>query len=89
MLKSDENIWMEKAMKLIIKGNLENNDWVSWAAFFASQQTTNCITRMVSHVMPILLQKVSDPATVAHVLKIACGVTQYLNPGHVIMVETS
>ena len=43
---------------------------------------------MVSHVMPILLQKASDPSTMAHVLKIACGLTQYLNPGQFAMVET-
>ena len=46
------------------------------------------MSRIVSHVMPLLLQKASDPSTVAHVLKIACKLIQYLNPGQVVMVET-
>ena len=38
--------------------------------------------------MPLLLQKSSDPSTILHVLKIACKLTQYLNPGQIPVVET-
>ena len=85
---SEERCWMKESIKMIRKPDLNSEDWVSWASFFASRQTKMFASRMLSHVMPILLQKASDPSTVAHVLKIACGLTQYLNPGQIAMVET-
>ena len=68
---------------------LDKNDWISFAAYNANLQTKQIfVSRLVSHVMPLLLQKASEPSTVSHVLKIACQLTKYLNPGQVAVVET-
>ena len=87
-LISEEYAWLKDSLRLILNESLEKSDWHSWAAYHASHNITNFVTRMISHVMPILLQKSSDPATIAHVLRIACGLIKHLNPGQIVMVET-
>ena len=87
-LISEEYAWLKNSLQLLLNESLEKSDWLSWAAFHASHNITNFVTRMISHVMPILLQKSSDPATIAHVLRIACGLIKHLNPGQIVMVET-
>ena len=86
----NESLWLEHASALLTKNALEKNDWVSWAAYHASVQadTSRMVTQLCSHVMPILLEKASDPSTVAHVFRIACQLTNYLNPGQIVVVET-
>ena len=86
----NETMWLEHASGLLMKNALERNDWVSWAAYHASVQPDShrMATQLTSHVMPILLQKASDPCTIAHVFRIACRLTEYLNPGQMVMVET-
>ena len=82
-------LWLEHASQLVQKAQLDKKDWVSFSAFNASLQTKQIfVSRIISNVMPLLLQKSSDPSTIAHVLKIACRLVNYLNPGQVAVVET-
>ena len=87
---SNEVSWLDHASELLLKNALDRNEWISWAAYHASVQPdiSRMVTQLTSHVMPLLLQKSSDPNTIAHVFRIACQLTNYLNPGQMVMVET-
>ena len=87
-LLESQKQWLRDTKLLILKDKLEDNDYVSWGAYFASQAESPSTPNMISNSLPIHLEKASDPAMIAKVMLLAKAVTEALNPGQCPWLET-
>ena len=81
LARDEENKWTNHATKLLIKENLEKEDYISWAGFHASMQLQPTDPAALSVLLPLFYKKAATFAMVKHGLDIQKQITSYLNPG--------
>ena len=72
--------WLDHVSQRL-KDTLGKEEWISWAAYYATQSNhlPQSLTR--SHVLPLLMDTANSPMTIMHCMKIIKRTTEYLNPG--------
>jgi len=76
----DEYKWLKHGYELCKQRTINNNDWVSWAAYHANnisvlpEVTSSCM-------LPVFREISSSASMVNHAMDIAKASTDYLNPG--------
>ena len=63
-LIADEYIWLDNVKSLLDKGSLEVEDFISWAAYNASQLGPPNVLPMKSTMLPLFRQTSSNPMMV-------------------------
>jgi hypothetical protein len=72
--------WLEHAHRLHQEDRLSTNDWISWAAYYASQ-SVETVPVTPSFMLPLFRESATSPMMVYHAMGIAKAVTTHLNPG--------
>ncbi len=73
--------WLTHAHQLLQKETLDQNDWISWAAYNAVKygQQPRPITPSV--MLPLFRESAHSPLMVYHGMNVICAVTNHINPG--------
>ena len=67
----------------------ENIDIITWAGHFASQQQLNSILPPAEIGMcPLFPDKITNPALLAHLIRLCQKGTEFLNPGQTPVLES-
>lgn len=86
-LIEDSYQWLEHVKSLLEKETLDTDDWISWAAYYASTLPHPCNPPAQSHMLPLFTESPTSSTMVWHGMKIIQQITSYLNPGQIpIMV---
>ena len=70
-------------MNALKKGNLAEDEWVSWSAYHASIQTTEIPPAAINALLPLFLENAHSVAMIEHSMDIVKTSVQYLNPGEI------
>ena len=77
--------WLKRARGIFLQEQPSSNDWISWAAYYASQ--TAVIPPVTpSFMLPLFRESASSPMMVYHAMGIAKAVTNHLNPGQIPVI---
>jgi len=81
----DSYQWLEQAHELYQKDCFSSNDWMSWAAYFASR-TVTVPPVTPSFMLPLFRESATSPMMVYHAMEIAKAVTNHLNLGQIPVI---
>lgn len=81
--KSKEIAWLQHAVRLLNKYQLECSDAVTWAAYHASLVDVDTIKPALSQLMPVFYEKAATSAMVKHGMTVQQKAIQFLNPGQI------
>ncbi|KAJ7384068.1 hypothetical protein OS493_024082 [Desmophyllum pertusum] len=73
--------WLNKVKSLCGKDELNNEDFISWAAFYASLQPSPVHQVDIVALLPLFLENAHSVAMVRHGMDVVNDVVQHLNPG--------
>ena len=73
-------------MKLKDKGNMTSSDYISWAAFHASQQMPSQHQKAIISHLPMFLENTNSVAMIRHSLKVIKLATEHVNPGQMPVI---
>ena len=78
---SKELDWLNQVKSLCGKEKLENEEFMSWAAFHASLQSSPVQQLDIVALLPLFLENAHSVAMVRHGMNVVNDVVQHLNPG--------
>ena len=78
--KSKEIAWLQQAVRLLKKCQLERPDTVTWAAYNAPLAEADTIKPALSQLMPIFYEKA---AMVKHGMTVQQKAIKFMNPGQI------
>ena len=78
--QAEEMNWAESAEQLLAKDKLEDNDYVSWAAFHAATQSNPEDPIAVNALLPLFSEKSATIAMVKHGMECIKQIINFLNP---------
>ena len=81
--KCKEKKWVEHALALLDKGELNRGDYIGWAAYHASQQPSTNDPRCLCALLPLFFEKAATFAMIKHGMDVQRKAIQYLNPGQI------
>lgn len=81
--KCKEKKWVEHALALLDKGELNRGDYIGWAAYHASQQPSTNDLRCLCALLPLFYEKAATFAMIKHGMDVQRKAIQYLNPGQI------
>ena len=81
--KKRTGAWIEHAIQLMQKDELQNSDSISWAAYFASRQPETTDPAALISLLPLFNEKAATFAMVKHGMDIQRQITAHLNPGQI------
>lgn len=82
--KKEELAWVDHGMCLLEKGFLQKEDYISWAAFHASQSNnTPPNPSAIISLLPHFYEHAAHLAMVKHGMEILRATTEFLNPGQI------
>lgn len=73
--------WLERVRNLLGKENLEAGEWISWAAYHASNTEPVSSPPAESYMLPLFTESPTSPTMAWHAMKVLCEAINYLNPG--------
>ena len=79
----EENRWIEHAIQLMQKDELQKSDSISWAAYFASRQPETTDPAALISLLPLFNEKAATFAMIKHGMDIQRQITAHLNPGQI------
>lgn len=82
---AEENCWAHHSLQLL-KKDLVNDDYISWAAYHASLESSVRETTVISGLLPFFYEKAATISMVSHGMNVIQHVTQYLNPGQIPII---
>lgn len=83
----EEYTWLERVKVLLSKETLEEGDWISWAAYFASMTESPHTPPSKSYMLPLFTESSNSPIMVWHGMKVLHRAISYLNPGQTPVME--
>ena len=86
-LLKDGYTWLENLKSSLSKQTLERDEWISWAAYFASITEPPTTPPTKSYMLPLFTESSNNPAMVWHGMKIISQATNYINPGQTPVME--
>ena len=78
---SKEGEWFKNVKSLCGQGHLSNDEYISWAAFYASLQPEPVHPIDIVALLPLFMEEAHSVAMIRHGMNIVNNVTQHLNPG--------
>ena len=78
--------WLKNSMKLIDMKNMTSSNYISWAAFHASQQMPSQHQKAIISLMPMFLENANSVKMICHSLKVIKLATEHVNPGQVPVI---
>lgn len=79
-LKSEYH-WLRRVEELLEKEKLEEKQYLSWSAYFASLQTGSLPPPAITSLLPLFEDNAHSKAMIQHSMKIVKDAIQYINPG--------
>ena len=83
---SQENDWLCNATNLVSKKKLESEDFVSWAAFSASQASLSSRSPAIISLLPMFTENAHTFAMILHSIKVVKSAVQHVNPSQIPVV---
>ena len=81
--KALEEMWIEEAIQLLDKDNLEKDDCIAWSTFHSSLQPEPMDPVAIIALLPLFYEKAATLAMVKHGMEIQKQITNHLNPGQI------
>ena len=76
----EENGWLEHAIKILGKSNLEMDDAMTWSSYHGSHIDKNEFNSTITQLMPLFYEKAATAAMIKHGITVQQKPTQFLNP---------
>ena len=77
----DENNWLKNAQQLVAKEKLDAKDYVSWAAYRASQASLTSYKPAIITLLPMFVENAHSLTMIAHSMRIIKAAVQHVNAG--------
>ena len=74
--------WLSKVEELLEKEKLEEREYLSWSAHFASLQTGPLAPTAITSLLPLFEENAHSKAMILHAMKLVKDAIEYINPGH-------
>ena len=81
-----EREWLENVFEKLNQGELQNNEYISWAAYHASMQNELPQKVCLSAMLPLFKEQAHSPAMIRHSMIVVRDAVQFLNPGQIPVV---
>ena len=81
-----EREWLENVFEKLNQGELQNNEYISWAAYHASMQNELPQNVCLSAILPLFKEQAHSPAMIRHSMIVVRDAVQFLNPGQIPVV---
>ena len=75
----DEKDWLNNTLKLVAKEKLETKDFVSWAAYRASQSSISSHKPAIISLLPMFVENAHSLAMIAHSMRVIKSALQHVN----------
>ena len=79
--KQSEYEWLEVVQDLLKKEELEEEDYISWSAYFASMQPPSIRPFAITALLPMFHENAHTQAMILHSMKMIKDAVNHLNPG--------
>lgn len=79
-LIDEEKEWLTSTQKLISKDKLDPKDWVSWAAYKASQSVLSSYQPAIITLLPMFIENAHSMAMIAHSMRVIKAAVEHVNP---------
>ena len=73
--------WFQKVRSILWEQTLEANEWISWAAYYASITEPPATSLTKSYMLPLSTESSNSPAMVWHGMKVLHQAISNINPG--------
>lgn len=77
---TEEQAWLERVEKLLEKEKLEEKEYLSWSAYFASVQQSVLRPNAITSLLPLFEENAHTMAMIQHAMKTVKDSTKHLNP---------
>ena len=85
--KLKEKQWLDQAIILLEKEQVEEGDIIAWSAYHASQENiSDCAQPALTQFLQLFYEKAATAAMTKHGTNVLKKVTQFLNPGQVSVI---
>ena len=85
---AQEKRWLDHAMMLMEKEEVEEKDVIAWSAYHASQENPSDSTPpAITQLLPLFYEKATTAAVIKHGMDILKKATQFLNPGQISVLS--
>ena len=85
--KAKERCWLEHAIKLMEKEELDKDDILAWSAYHASlQNVSDELQPALTQLLPLFHDKAATAAMIKHGMDVLREATQFLNPGQIPVI---
>ena len=81
-----EQEWLENVFEKLNHGELQNNEYISWAAYHASMQNELPQNVCLIAMLPLFKEQAHSPAMIRHSMIVVRDAVQFLNPGQIPVV---
>ncbi|KAK3735626.1 hypothetical protein QZH41_007395 [Actinostola sp. cb2023] len=81
-----EQDWLENTRELLTKKELNKDDYVSWAAYRASQSSLSCHEPAIISLLPMFLENAHSLAMILHSMKVIKSAVQHVNPSQIPVI---
>ena len=82
-----EKSWLDHAIQLLEKYEIEKGDTVAWSAFHASMLDVSAeLPTTLTQLFPLFYEKAAMAAMIKHGMNVLCLATEFLNPGQIPVV---
>ena len=79
-----EKSWLDHAIQLLEKYEIEKGDTVAWSAFHASMLDVSAeLPTTLTQLFPLFYEKGAMAAMIKHGMNVLCLATEFLNPGQI------
>ena len=79
--------WLNKINELLDKENVEEKEYLSWSAHFASLQTTALSHTTITSLLILLEENAHGKAMIHQSMKLVKEAIPYINPGQTPITE--
>ena len=76
----DEEDWLSNTQELVAKEKLQPKDFVSWAAYRASQSSLSSYKPAIISLLPMFVENAHSLAMIAHSMCVIKSAVQHVNP---------
>lgn len=76
----EEEKWLKRVDELLLKEKLEEKDYLSWSAYFASEQNVVLRPNAITSLLPLFEDNAHTMAMIKHAMKTVKESTKFLNP---------
>lgn len=73
--------WLNKVEELLYEEKLEEKEYLSWSAHFASLQTRPLSPTAITSLLPLFEENAHSKAMILHAMKLVKDAIEYINPG--------